>query len=98
MTAGKSIDVDGDEVVRHEIADVIEPEGRELREDLALVGNAGSENVVERRNAIGGDDEQVFAEIVDVTYLAAARERQATEVGFENDSFRIRIRAPHRLT
>ena len=71
--------------MRHEVADVIEPERRQLREHFALVGNAGAEDVVERGDAIGGDDEQVLAEIVDVANLAAPRERQAVEMGFEDD-------------
>ena len=73
------VDVDRDDVVRHEVAEVIEPERRELREHLALVGNAGAEDVVERGDAIGRDDQQVLAEIVDVADLAAARERETSD-------------------
>ena len=50
---------------------LLEPERRQLRQDLALVGNPRAEHVVERGDAIGGDDEQMLAEIVDVADLAA---------------------------
>ena len=43
-----------------------ELEGGNLGKDLALVGNGGSEHVVEGRDAIGGHDEQLIAEIVNV--------------------------------
>ncbi len=48
----------------------VEPERGDLRQDLPLVGDAGSEHVVEGRNAIGCDDEELVAEIVDVADLS----------------------------
>ena len=57
---------------RRSIARPLEPERRDLRQHLALVGNAGAEHVVERGDAIGGDDQQAIAEIVDVADLALA--------------------------
>ena len=59
---------------------------RDLREDLALVGNARAQDVVERRNAIGGDDQQAVAEIVDVSDLALSIGTPAVERGFEDRS------------
>ena len=70
-------------MVRHEIAHALEPERRQLRQDLALVGNARAEDVVERRDAIGRDDEQVVADLVDVADFAAAVQRQAGQGSFE---------------
>ena len=75
-------------MVRHEIAHPLEPERRELRQDLALVGNAGAEHVIERGDAIGGDDEQRrFAgrerDVVDVAHLAAPVKRETVERCFE---------------
>ena len=55
---GERVDVQREQVVRHEIAHALEPEAGELGQHLALVGNAGAEHVVERGDAIGGDDEQ----------------------------------------
>jgi hypothetical protein len=88
VTAGNLIDVNRDDVMRDQVADVIEPERRQLREDLAFVGDARTEDVVERRDAIGGDDEQMAAEIIDVAHLAATSERQSIQIGFENDGIR----------
>ena len=59
----------------------LEPERGDLRQHFALVGNAGAEHVVERRDAIGGDDEQTIAEIVDVADLALTIGRAAGERG-----------------
>ena len=70
---GEVVDVDRDQMMRNEVGDVVEPEGRQLREHAALVGDAGAEHVVERGDAIGGDDQQVLAEIVDVAHLATPR-------------------------
>src|SRR5580765_5178090 len=85
--------------MRHEVADPAEPERGELREDLALVRNAGTKNVIEGRNAVRGDDEQVLTEIVDVADLAASLKRETGELRFANDhkkgrpaSFSIRRR------
>ena len=45
-------------VMRHQVAHALEPEAGQLRQHLALVGDARAEHVVERRDAIGGDDQQ----------------------------------------
>ena len=74
------------EVMRDEISHLLEPEARELREHLALVGNAGTENVVERGDAIRRDDEQLIANLVDIAHFAATMERQAGQGGFEQGS------------
>ena len=78
--AGKRATSVVDQMVRHEIGDAIEPERRQLRQHAALVGNAGAEHVVERRDAIGRDDQQVrVVDRVDVAHLASANERQIRE-------------------
>ena len=77
------IDVNRDDVMRDQVADVIEPERRQLREDLALVGNPGAKHVVEGRDAIGRDDQQVVPDFVHVANLAAAMEGESGERGFE---------------
>ena len=82
---GELVHVYRDDMVRDQIADVIEPERGQLRENFALVGTSGSEDVIEGGDAIGGDDEQVRAEIVDVANLAAPRERQTVELGFKDN-------------
>jgi hypothetical protein len=52
-----------DEVMRNEVCHLLEPEARELGEHLAFVGNAGTENVVERGDPIRRDDEQLIANL-----------------------------------
>jgi len=48
-----------------------EPERRQLRQDLALVRNSGCEDVIERGQAIGGDNEQRLAELTTQLYRIA---------------------------
>ena len=62
--------IDGDEVVGDDIGKLVEPERRDAVEHLSLKRNLVGKNKVERRNAIGGDHQQVFAGIVDITNLA----------------------------
>ena len=64
--------VGAEQVVRHDAGRVLEPEGGELGEYFALVGNAGAEDVVERRDAIGRDEQQPVSEVEEVTNLAVA--------------------------
>ena len=71
-------------MVRHHIRQLVEPEGRQLREDLALVGDAGAQHVVERRDAIGGDQQQRVAQVVDVAHFAGAKARQRGQVGLDD--------------
>ena len=69
--------------MRHEIAHALEPEPGKLRQHLPLVRYAGAEHVVERGDAIGGDDQQLVADLVDIANLAAAVKSQAIELGLE---------------
>ena len=63
------VDVRGDEVVLH--AEELEPEERELVEDLALVGDSARKDHVERADAVGDDHQELVAEIEDIADLAA---------------------------
>ena len=62
--------VDGNEMVRNNVGKLIKPECRDAVEHLSLKRNLVGENKVERRNAVGGDHQQVFTGIVDITNLA----------------------------
>ena len=53
-----------------------EPEGRQLRQHLPFIGNAGREDVIERRDAISRDDQERIAKIVDVADFSSAEKRQ----------------------
>ena len=66
-------------MVGDDVAGALEPERRQLVEHAALVGNARAEHVVERRNAIGRDEDQRVARRVDVADLAAANQGQAVQ-------------------
>ena len=66
-------------MVRDDVAGAAEPERRQLVEHAALVGDAGAQHVVERRDAIGRDEDQVVAGRVHIADLAAADQGQAVE-------------------
>ena len=57
-------------MVGDDVGKLIEPECRDAVEHLSLKRNLVGKNEVERRNAVGGDHQQVFTGIVDITNLA----------------------------
>ena len=62
----------------------VEPEERELGEDLAFVGNSAAQDMVEGGDAVAGDEEKLIAgERVDVADLAAGGEGKRAEIGLE---------------
>jgi hypothetical protein len=73
--------VSGEEVVGDGVFEEVEPEGGDLGEDLPLVRDAGAEHVVEGGDAVGGDEEKVVAEGVEVADLAAGEQGKAAKVG-----------------
>ena len=73
--------VGGDEVVGYDIAQQLEPEERELGKDFALTRNAGGEHVIEGGDAVRGDEQERFADGVEVAHLAASEQRQGGEIG-----------------
>ena len=75
--------LDGEEMIGDCVFEEVEPEGGDLGEDLAFVGNAGAEHMVECGDAVGRDKEQVVAQCVDVADLAAGNQRKAAEAGRE---------------
>jgi len=77
------LDVRGDDVVRDRTLEELEPEERELIEDPALVGNPLGKHHVEGRQPVGGDDQKLRAEVIDVAHLAAAQEREVYGRGGE---------------
>src|SRR5262245_41367839 len=70
-------------MVRHDMPGAVEPECGDLCQHLPFVGNAGAKDVIERGNAIGCDDQQAVAEIVDVSDLAAPIRLATVERGGE---------------
>ena len=57
-------------MVVHHAVQKLEPEARQAREDLALVGDLVFQDVVERRDAVRCDQQQLVAEIVQIANLA----------------------------
>src|SRR6185295_9610951 len=82
--AGVRRRVGGQHVIGDDRLRACEPERGNLREDLALVGNPRPKHVIERRDAIGGDDQQAVVELVDVADLALAIRTSVSECGLEN--------------
>ena len=61
----------GEQMVRLERFGLREPEIGNLREHLALARDAVGHDHVERREAVGGDEQQAVAEVEDFAHLAA---------------------------
>ena len=57
-------------MVGNNVGKFIKPECRDAVEHLSLKRNLVGKNEVERRNAVGGDHQQVFTGIVNITNLA----------------------------
>ena len=58
------------------VSDVVEPakpERRKLVQHRALVRNGIGQNYIERRNAVGDDEEQCIPEIENLAHFAAAK-------------------------
>src|SRR6266576_2264472 len=70
-------------MIRGNRARAIEPERRNLRQNLSLIGDSGAEHVIERRNPIGCHDEQLLVEIVKISDLALSIGRAAVQRGLE---------------
>jgi len=68
-----------------QVAQKVEPENRELGQHFALVRDAGGQNVVESRDAVGGDDEKFVAHAIDIAHFAASMKISARKIRFQND-------------
>ena len=78
------VDIGGREVVRDDVLEKIEPEKRQLGQHAALFRDAGGEYVVERRNAIGGDEQQLIGiNPVHITNFAAGEKLKVGNVSLD---------------
>ena len=68
-------------MVRHKTGQKVEPEERDLGEYFAFAGDAGGEHVIEGGDAIGSDEQQMFADGVEVADFAAREQGKAGEIG-----------------
>ncbi|ABA49009.1 hypothetical protein BURPS1710b_0998 [Burkholderia pseudomallei 1710b] len=81
---------DARQMVRDDVREPVEPEVRHLVQHAALVRNRLAHDDVERRQAIGRDDQElVVAERVVVADLAATEERQRAQRGFVKGRHRL---------
>jgi len=75
--------VGGDQVVWDDRFKEIKPEQRQPSEDLSFERNATAKDMIERRDAVASDEEElVGGEGVDVADLTACGERERSEMGF----------------
>src|SRR5438874_3085096 len=70
-------------MVLHGSPQKLKPEVRERRQNLALIRNPRAEHVIERRNAVGRDEQQLVGQLVNVAHLAARKQWKGTEAGGE---------------
>ena len=74
------------QMVGDKVLEKVEPEQGDLGEDAALMRDAGRQYIVERGDAVGGDEEQVVAvEVVDVANFAAGEEFEICVAGFKKN-------------
>ena len=82
------LDLGGDQMVEHEFFQEIKPEQGELREHSPFMRDARGQHIVERRNAVGGDEQQAFViHAIDVAHLAAGVKLQVGEIGLQENGF-----------
>ncbi len=74
-----------EDVVWNNVPQQIKPEERELREDAAFVRDRSGKNYVESGEPVRSDDQQLVAEIIDVTDLTARGGGQARELRLPDD-------------
>ena len=58
------------------------------------MGNAVRQDDVESGHPIGGDDEKLITQIVDIAHLATARQRNTGKLGRRNDASELSQRRP----
>ena len=71
---------------RRDVAQKIEPEDRQLREHPALVRDSGGQDVIECRDPVGGDDQQLAVNAINVADFATAVALDAGQIRLQNDS------------
>jgi hypothetical protein len=72
-------------MVGHDLLHLAKPEGGNLVENVPFAGNPFIHNDIEGGDAIGGDDQQVLPQVVDVANLATPDEMEVGKVGFKQD-------------
>ncbi len=71
-------------MVRHGVFEKVEPEERKLSEDLPFVRNSTPQNMIEGRDTVRRDEEELIVrESIDVADLASRGKWEGAEVGLE---------------
>ena len=73
----------GEEVVRHEAGEAVEPEEGDLREDFAFARDAVGHDDVEGGEAVAGDEQEAVAEVEDFADFAGLDLRDAGQFNLE---------------
>ena len=67
-------------MVRHVVLEVLKPEGRHLRKNLPFVGNWRGKYNVEGGESVRSDNQEVVAEIINISNLAPRMQFHAGQV------------------
>ena len=77
---GHLVEFGGDQMVRDDVLEPLEPKGRESSQDRTLILDRRRQHAVEGREAIGRDkQEHVVAGVVNIADLALVQQWQAGE-------------------
>src|SRR5689334_20957259 len=60
----------------HDVFQFLKPESRYLIQNLSLVRNQGGQNIIKGGNPVGGDDQQVIAQIINIPHFSPAVQGQ----------------------
>ena len=74
------VDGEGNDVVRYNVSEEVEPEPRHLCEDLPLIRDRGGKHYVKGGQSIGSDKQERISEIVYVTNLTPGVKLDAGQV------------------
>ena len=69
-----------------EVAQKIEPEDRKLVEQAALNRDSGRQNIIERRDPVRGDDQELAVNAINIADFATSVALDAGQIRFQNDS------------
>ncbi len=72
-------------MVRNNIGHPVEPENGKLVKNLSFFGNTLIHDDIEGRKPVGSNEQEVFAQIINVTDFAAVDHVQGRHVGFEDN-------------
>ena len=70
-------------MIRDDVFHHLKPEQRNLRQHLALFRDPTSENEVESRNAIRGNDQELVSDCINVPDLAASEQLESRQGCFQ---------------